>query len=138
MKNWHISRRTFLRGTAGAALGLPFLEVMQPRSARAAAKSQPPIRMGCLYLPNGVPFDAWEPETKFGKLTALNKWMASLEPYREDFQFITGLQSETKGSHPGAGRDLACAAMSRRRSHFAGEKRRRRVDGSDRCKHGRR
>ena len=103
MKSWHISRRTFLRGTAGAALGLPLLEVMTPRSARAAATARPPIRMGCLYLPNGVPFDAWKPEVADGKLTGMNRWMASLEPYRQDVQFITGLQSETKGSHPGAG-----------------------------------
>ena len=103
MQRHRLSRRTFLRGAAGAALGLPLLDVMEPRSARAAAKAAPPIRMGCLYLPNGVPSEAWMPEAEAGRLTRLNGWMESLEPLREDLQFIAGLQSETKGSHPGAG-----------------------------------
>lgn len=104
MKNWHISRRTFLRGATGAAMGLPLLEVMEPRSARAAAKAKPPLRMGCVYLPNGVPDEAWRPKVDAdGKLLELNEWMSPLEPLKDDLQFFAGLQSETKGSHPGAG-----------------------------------
>jgi len=102
MKNWHMPRRTFLRGAAGVALGLPLLEVMDPKSAKAASKATPPIRMGCIYMPNGIPVNAWQPETKNGKLVKMNKWMDSFEPLKEDVQFISGLQSETKGSHPGA------------------------------------
>ena len=103
MMNWRIPRRTFLRGAAGAALGLPLLEVMEPSSARAAARAAPPIRMGCIYLPNGVPNDAWRPEVDNGRIVKMNEWMASFESLKDDVQFIAGLQSETKGSHPGAG-----------------------------------
>ena len=102
MSNWHMSRRTFLRGAAGAVLGLPLLDVMVPRSARAVTKTASPLRMGCIYLPNGVPTDAWRPEVKDGRLVKMNEWMAPFEPLRNDVQFIAGLQSETKGSHPGA------------------------------------
>ena len=104
MKNWHLSRRTFLRGTAGAVLGLPLLDVMQPRSARAAAAAKPPVRMGCVYLPNGVPFEAWRPETDdFRQVVKMNEWMSPFEPLKSHLQFLTGLESPTKGSHPGAG-----------------------------------
>ena len=101
--NWRIPRRTFLRGAAGAALGLPLLEAMAPHSARAAARTAPPVRMGCIYLPNGVPNDAWRPEVKDGRLVRMNEWMAPFESLKDDVQFIAGLQSETNGSHPGAG-----------------------------------
>lgn len=105
MSNWHISRRTFLRGAAGAVstfLGLPFLEAMTPRSVRLAAKIAPPLRMGCIYMPNGIPTDAWRPEVKDGRLVKMNEWMSPFEPLKNDVQFISGLGSETKGSHPGA------------------------------------
>ncbi|MFP6584195.1 MAG: DUF1552 domain-containing protein [Candidatus Hydrogenedentota bacterium] len=103
MRKWHISRRTFLRGATGAALGLPLLEVMEPRSARAASKATPPLRMGCIYMPNGVPNEAWRPESKDGRLTKMNPWMEAFEPLKNDIQFLAGLQSVTNGSHPGAG-----------------------------------
>lgn len=58
-----ISRRTFLHGT-GVALGLPLLNAMLPRPARAAAGStaKPPVRMAALFFPNGVWQDAWIPK----------------------------------------------------------------------------
>ncbi len=102
MKNWNMPRRTFLRGAAGAILGLPLLEVMDPRSARAAAKTVAPIRLGCIYMPNGIPLDAWEPETINGKISKMNEWMSSFQSLSEKVQFLQGLQSETEGSHPGA------------------------------------
>lgn len=72
MKKWRIPRRTFLRG-AGVALGLPVLEAMgrvlpeaSPEAAAAGpARSavQPPVRMACLYFPNGVWEKSWYPES---------------------------------------------------------------------------
>ncbi len=104
MRSWQIPRRTFLRGATGAVLGLPLLEVMESRADGAAAKAdRPPLRMGCIYLPNGVPVDAWQPEVKDGRIVQLNQWMSSLELLKDNLQFVAGLQSETKGSHPGAG-----------------------------------
>ena len=103
LRHWHIPRRTFLRGATGVVMGIPLLDVMEPRSARAAAQDVPPLRMGCLYLPNGVPNEAWRPKVSGGRLRQMNEWMKPFEPLKENLQFISGLQSETKGSHPGAG-----------------------------------
>lgn len=58
---WPISRRTLLRG-AGAAVGLPFLEAMLPRTARGAENAKPPVRLAILYMPNGVFLPAWYPK----------------------------------------------------------------------------
>ena len=58
--------------------------------------------MGCIYLPNGIPTDAWQPEIKDGRLVKMNEWMSSFEPLKNDVQFISGLGSEAQGSHPGA------------------------------------
>ncbi|MFT4559519.1 MAG: hypothetical protein ACI92S_004910, partial [Planctomycetaceae bacterium] len=40
--SWNIDRRTFLRGTAGAALPLPFLNLMSA-SAKESATEKPPV-----------------------------------------------------------------------------------------------
>lgn len=57
-----ISRRTLLRGI-GAAMALPFLESALPRRAFAATpKAAAPVRMACIYFPNGVWQDTWIPK----------------------------------------------------------------------------
>jgi len=51
----HLSRRTFLQGTFGAAMALPLLDAMVPAltaQSRTAARS--PFRFGAIYMPNGV------------------------------------------------------------------------------------
>ena len=58
-----ISRRTVLRGL-GVTLGLPLLDAMRPGlvlgfDGNAAASA--PVRMACLYMPNGVNPRAWTP-----------------------------------------------------------------------------
>ena len=50
----HLSRRTFMRGTLGAAVALPFLDAMVP--ALSAAPTSP-FRFGAVYFPCGV----WPP-----------------------------------------------------------------------------
>jgi hypothetical protein len=54
--NWQIPRRTFLRG-AGALLPLPFLNLMEAKSA--AAEQAPPVRFMTLFKPNGVHPPSW-------------------------------------------------------------------------------
>ena len=95
MSDWQINRRTFLRGAAGAIstfLGLPYLEAMTPTSLRkSGANSTPPLRMGCVYMPNGIPSDVWLPQTaKDGSIIKMNEWMSSFEPLKNDVQYITG------------------------------------------------
>lgn len=60
-EKWRIPRRTMLRGM-GAALALPALDAMLPSKAVASSTPKPPVRMACLYFPNGVWKDAWIPE----------------------------------------------------------------------------
>ena len=81
--NWHIPRRTLLRGT-GAAVSLPLLDVMQKPSTHAAQTSRATARLAYLYIPNGVADGAWQPEevSDDGRLVSLNKWMSSLVPFQ--------------------------------------------------------
>src|SRR5258708_36315677 len=62
-KSWHLSRRTFLRGS-GAAIALPWLNAMKPVVAMAgSAAAGPPGRMGCLFFPDRAWLDNWIPKT---------------------------------------------------------------------------
>jgi Protein of unknown function (DUF1552) len=106
-----LDRRTFLRG-AGAALALPWLEAMAPRAARAAASGKPPVRLACIYFPNGVWQPAWIPKQEgadyelpfsLTPLAALKKHMLVLSGldkahsrggdghYAKTANFLTGL-----------------------------------------------
>jgi hypothetical protein len=70
-KKWMIPRRTFLKG-AGVMLGLPVLhamgKVLPTASPEAVAKTgvasnvQAPVRMACIYFPNGVWEKEWFPK----------------------------------------------------------------------------
>ena len=74
-----LARRTFLRG-AGTAIALPFLDAMSPAMA---ATPKAPVRMGFVYVPNGMDFRNWELDYE-GKLDKLSRIMQPLEPYKED------------------------------------------------------
>ena len=95
--NWHLSRRTMLRGL-GATVSLPLLDVM---SARASGDERPPMRLAYLYIPNGVAEGAWQPEKvdDRGRLVKLNRWMSALEPYREDLTVFRNLWTPRGNGH---------------------------------------
>jgi len=95
--NWHISRRTMLRGL-GAAVSLPLLDVM---SARASEDERPPMRLAYLYIPNGVAEGAWQPQEvdNRGRLVKLNRWMSSLEPYRDELTVFRNLWTPRGNGH---------------------------------------
>ncbi len=81
----HRSRRAFLRGTAGAAFALPWLEAMAQ-----AGKSSPPQRMAFYYVPIGVirrGFFPGEQETELVKFAGANT------------KFLNGARIST-GFHP--------------------------------------
>ena len=98
--NWHISRRTMLRGL-GAAVSLPLLDVMSVPSLRAADDGRPPMRLAYLYIPNGVAEGAWQPQEvdDRGRLVKLNRWMSSLEPYRDDLTVFRNLWTPRGNGH---------------------------------------
>ncbi|MBX3177334.1 MAG: DUF1552 domain-containing protein [Candidatus Hydrogenedentes bacterium] len=72
----------------GAALALPALDIMAP--ARASAAAKPPVRMACIYFPNGVWEKAWIPEAS-GTDFALPYSLEPLEALRGDINIFSGL-----------------------------------------------
>lgn len=104
-----IARRTFLRGL-GATVALPFLQSLAPRSL-AAASAKAPVRMGFLYVPNGVNMQEWTPE-KTGVDFTLPSSLQPLAPHKNDVLVLTGLaQDKGRNNGDGAG-DHARAAGS--------------------------
>lgn len=108
-KNWMIPRRTFLRGV-GATLGLPLLDAMgrlasgaSPEAvagARVAPNVQAPVRMACIYFPNGVWEKNWFPE-RDGTDYLLPSSLEPLARHKEDFLVFSRL--DKKHSHQGDG-----------------------------------
>lgn len=72
------SRRRFLRGAGGIAIGLPFLETFAGKKAWAA----PPKRFAIYFQCNGVNKDRWWPKTPFGALTADSLTGTAMEPIK--------------------------------------------------------
>jgi hypothetical protein len=81
-----LSRRTMLRGIGGAALALPFLESMLPRTARAGGQAAIPTRYVFCYAGTSTGRYLTETEGKilepstFGALTDVGADMHSLQP----------------------------------------------------------
>lgn len=72
-----LSRRTFLRG-AGASLALPWLDAMASTGAKQQA-FKGPVRLGVLFMPNGVREDQWTPAGEGGEF----EFSPILEPLKE-------------------------------------------------------
>ncbi len=97
--NWHISRRTVLRG-AGTAMSLPLLDVMLGPTARAEEKQQATTRLAYLYIPNGVANGAWQPEQlDNGRIVKLNRWMRSLAPFQSDLSVFRNMWTPRGNGH---------------------------------------
>ena len=95
---WQISRRQTLKGL-GATMALPFLEAMRPLHGQSTS-SDDPVRMACLFMPNGVRPDKWTP-TGSGKTYKLSPILSPLEELKEEIMVISGLTN--KASHGGDG-----------------------------------
>ena len=95
----HLSRRTVLRGM-GATVALPLLDSMTPAFA---ATSEPPVRLGFVYVPNGVTLADWTPKGE-GAGFECSRILKPLEPFREDLLVLSGLahkNGEALGDGPG-------------------------------------
>ena len=90
--NWHLSRRTVLRG-AGASLALPFLEVMHPLRAAPGGGPTTPVRMACLFMANGVRSDRWTPQGS--NKIELSPILAPLESLKDELLVLTGLSNRS-------------------------------------------
>jgi hypothetical protein len=98
-QKWLLPRRSFLRG-AGATLALPFLDAMRPLAAAGTSAAAHPVRIGLLYMPNGVRADRWTPEGR-GSGFRLSPILSPLEEHRERLLVLSGLQN--KASFTGDG-----------------------------------
>lgn len=99
-----LSRRTVLRG-AGAALALPWLEAMQPHTARAAAAtaaSDPAraVRLAALFFPNGVRQEKWTPAAT-GRDWQLSEQLAPLGALKSELSVVSGLWHEATNTGDG-------------------------------------
>ena len=94
-----IPRRTFLRGV-GTTLALPFLDAMSP--AFGAATAKPAMRMGVVYVPNGIIADKWTPIGE-GANFRLSPIMEPLAPFREHLFIPVGLDQQNANGQPGEG-----------------------------------
>lgn len=97
-----ISRRSVLRGI-GATVALPFLDAMAPISALAATAKPSPVRLGFVFVPNGVNMQSWRPATS-GALGQLPETLASMQKISKKLNIITGLaqqHAEANGDGPG-------------------------------------
>jgi hypothetical protein len=100
--NRPISRRTVLRGV-GAAMGLPLLDAMRPLRALAAgpADAKPPVRMACIFFPNGVNPHSWTPKGvgKDYELTPILQPMASVRDHVLVLTNLTNRATDTGDGH---------------------------------------
>jgi hypothetical protein len=102
-----LSRRRLLQA-AGVGLGLPWFESLANRAtaAEATGPAAPPTRLAILYVPNGVNVREW---TSSGSGTdyQLSPTLAPLEPLKNEFTVITGLNHENATPGPDGGGDHA-------------------------------
>ncbi|HUA83658.1 MAG TPA: DUF1552 domain-containing protein [Bryobacteraceae bacterium] len=87
----HLDRRTFLRG-AGTMLALPLLDAMSPAFAGTTSSANRPVRLGFVYVPNGI-IDLkgeWTPAAE-GAGFEFAPTMKPLEPLREHLLVFSGL-----------------------------------------------
>ena len=103
MSSAGLSRRTVLRGL-GVSLALPWMECMTPASRLLAATTQtaaPPVRMGFIFVPNGVHLPDWTPAaTGYGYRAPFI--LEPLKRVQEDVMVISGLTHD-KGRANGDG-----------------------------------
>ena len=112
-----------LRG-AGALVGLPLLQAMSPAArafasaagagAGAGAEDRPPVRMACLFWPNGCNPHTWTPKGE-GKLGELSPILSSLAPVKDHVSVLTNteLQNAYPGTHSSSNAAFLSAARAK-------------------------
>jgi hypothetical protein len=98
----HLSRRLLLRGI-GTTLALPFLDAMVPAlSAASKTSAKPVMRLGIVYVPNGIVMDKW---TAAGDGTALEiaPILEPLAAFRNRLVMLSGLANKEADAFLGEG-----------------------------------
>jgi Protein of unknown function (DUF1552) len=91
-----ISRRAMLRGL-GATVALPLLDSMGPALSAAARSVN---RFGVVYVPNGMIMQNYLPVNE-GPDYEMTPTLSALEPLREHFQVLSGLNCIPTPGRPG-------------------------------------
>src|SRR5579863_7777847 len=94
-----VSRREMLRGL-GAAVALPLLDSMIPAFSARAATTAPVNRFGVVYVPNGMIMENYLP-AKEGPDYEFTPTLSALEPFRQHFQVLSGLNCVPTPGRPG-------------------------------------
>ncbi len=103
------TRRNFLKGAGGLAVGLPFLPSIS-ETARAGGGDSPQ-RLILLFQPQGMIMDEWHP-TGTGSNFELSPILSGLAPIREHVNIISGLDNRVpmmapfQYGHPGASKAI--------------------------------
>jgi hypothetical protein len=75
----------------GTAVALPMLDAMVPAlSALGRVKTSAPVRLGFIYIPNGVIMEHWKPKGT-GKDFEFTRILKPLERFRDDLFVLSGL-----------------------------------------------
>ncbi len=104
------NRRAFLRGM-GLCLGLPSFESLLTRGLSASEPPRAPLRMGFVYVPNGVHQRNWWPKVP-GTDFALSDTLRPLEGVKGRIQVLGGLDHKNATSGPDGPGDHARASGS--------------------------
>ncbi|MBI1353433.1 MAG: DUF1552 domain-containing protein [Acidobacteria bacterium] len=88
-----LSRRTLLRGL-GTAVALPFLDAMAPAFAASKVPGGRPLRMGFVYVPNGIDMENWTPK-EVGALGELPRILKPLEPFKQEMTVLSNLTNNS-------------------------------------------
>lgn len=104
-RNNFLSRRSVLRGM-GAALALPYLDIMSPAATWAKTlgpqqQATPPLRMAFFFVPNGVNTQHWSPQRE-GYGYDLPSILQPLARIQDDICVLSGL-TQDKGRNNGDG-----------------------------------
>jgi hypothetical protein len=122
-----ISRRTALRGL-GVAIALPMLEAMRsgPLHAGSSARTDAPLRVAFVYVPNGVHMPDWTPRGHAGPGLDLPPILEPLRAVKEEVLVLSGLTLNPARALGDGGGDHARAMAS-----FLTGRHPRKTDGAD-------
>lgn len=97
-----LSRRNFLRGAGGIAVGLPVLGSLLPRRVEAQMAAAPIKRFITYFNPNGVIPAGWYPTPGADERTfTLGASHAPLEPFKSKIIWTSGIDMKSSKAGPG-------------------------------------
>ena len=101
-----VNRRRFLRGL-GTCIALPAMESLGAGPTVPGVGGRP-VRLGFVYLPNGVNVEQWEPDGR-GSSLKLSRALEPLSPVKQHIQVLSGLKHDKARANGDGGGDHARA-----------------------------